>query len=125
MLTRKARPEPIPVARPTLELVAVLSFLAIYAVGFLGWGMGAAREVFAAGPQEKLFILALKLVVHVAAPALLLAMLGARVAPLFRTGLGKPGFWPPLIVLGAIIMALLCVVSPALKQISEIGRAHV
>jgi membrane protease YdiL (CAAX protease family) len=118
LLTRKARPEPIRVQRPVVELIAVLGFLAIYALGFLGWGMGAARHAFPPGREQELFILALKLAVHVAAPALLLAMLGAKLAPLFRTGLGKPGFWPPLLVLGAIILALLCVVSPALKQIS-------
>ena len=118
LLTRKARPEPILVQRPAVELIGVLGFLAIYAVGFLGWGMGAARHAFPPGREQELFILALKLVVHVAAPALLLAMLGAKLAPLFRTGLGKPGFCPPLLVLGAIILALLCVVSPALKQIS-------
>jgi len=123
LLTRKAGPEPIRVQRPAIELIAVLSFLAIYAVGFLGWGMGAAKAVFPPGREQELFILGLKLVVHVAMPALLLAMLGARLAPLFRTGLGKPGFWPPLIVLGAIILALLCVVSPALKQISGLHAA--
>jgi membrane protease YdiL (CAAX protease family) len=123
LLTRKARPEPIRVQRPGLELAAVLGFLAIYAVGFLGWGMGAAREVFPPGREQELFILGLKLVVHVAIPALLLALLGAKLAPLFRSGLGKPGFWPPLIVLGAILLALLCVVSPALKQISGLNAA--
>ena len=123
LLTRRARPEPIRVARPAVELAAVLGFLAIYAIGFLGWGMGAAKAVFPPGREQELLILALKLVVHVAIPALLLAMLGAKLAPLFRTGLGKPGFWPPLIVLGAIILALLCVVSPALKQISGLHAA--
>ena len=123
LLTRKARPEPIRVQRPAVELIAVLGFLAIYAVGFLGWGMGAAKAVFPPGREQELLVLVLKLIVHVAIPALLLAMLGARLAPLFRTGLGKPGFWPPLIVLGAIILALLCVVSPALKQISGLNAA--
>src|SRR5580704_11852984 len=65
--------------------------------------------------------MAVKLLVHVAAAALLLAALGARVAPLFSLKVGGPGFWPPLLVLGAIILALLCVVSPAL---SEIGALH-
>jgi membrane protease YdiL (CAAX protease family) len=118
LLTWKARPQPVPIRRPGVELFAVLAFLAVYAVGYLGWGIGVIKGVFPPGHERQLLVLATKLLVHVGAPALLLMLLGAKVAPLFRTGLGKPGFWPPLLVLGAIILALLCVVSPSLKQIA-------
>jgi membrane protease YdiL (CAAX protease family) len=119
-LTRKAAPPPIPVARPALELWAILGFLIVYAVGFLGWGMSATRAALPPGREQELLLMAVKLLVHVAAPALLLAALGAKVAPLFSTGVGRPGFWPPLLVLGAIILALLCVVSPALDEIKAL-----
>jgi membrane protease YdiL (CAAX protease family) len=119
-LTRKAVPPPIPVNRPTLELCALLVFLVIYAVGFLGWGMSATRAAVPAGREQELLVLAVKLLVHVAAPALLLAALGAKIAPLFNSGLKAPGFWPPLLVLGAVILALLCVVSPALSEIEAL-----
>src|SRR5579872_5158261 len=111
-LTRRAAPPPIPVRRPRLELWALLGFLVIYAVGFLGWGMSATRAAVPAGREQELLVLAVKLIVHVGAPALLLAALGAKVAPLFSSGLKRPGFWLPLLVLGAIILALMCVVSP-------------
>ena len=119
-LTRNARPPPIPVARPTLELGALLIFLVFYAVAFLGWGMSATRAAFAPGREQDLLVLTVKLLVHVAAPALLLAALGARIAPLFNSGLKAPGFWPPLLALGAIILALLCVVSPSLREIEAL-----
>jgi uncharacterized protein len=119
-LTRRAVPPPVPVARPTLELCALLVFLAIYAVGFLGWGMSATRAALPAGREQELLVLAVKLLVHVAAPALLLAALGAKVAPLFNSGLKAPGFWLPLLVLGAVILGLLCVVSPALSEIEAL-----
>ncbi len=121
-LTRNAAPPPVIVRRPGVELTAVLGFLVIYAVVFLGWGMSATRAAVPAGREQELLVLAVKLVVHVGAPALLLAALGAKLAPLFSSGLDRPGFWPPLLVLGAIILALLCVVSPAL---SEIQALHV
>jgi membrane protease YdiL (CAAX protease family) len=114
-LTRKAAPPKIAVTRPALELWAVLGFLVLYAVGFLVWGMSATRGVFPAGREQELLVLVVKLLVHVAAPALLLAALGAKVAPLFSSRAGRPGFWPPLLVLGTIILALLCLVSPALS----------
>ncbi len=103
-----------------LELWALLAFLVLYAVGFLGWGMSATRAAVPAGREQELLVLAVKLVVHVGAPALLLALLGAKIAPLFNSGLGRPGFWLPLLVLGAIILALMCVVSPALDEIKAL-----
>jgi uncharacterized protein len=92
----------------------------VYAVLFLGWGMSATRAVFPAGREQEMLVFAVKLLVHVAAPAILLAALGAKLAPLFNSGVGRPGFWPPLLVLGAIILALLCVVSPALSEIAAL-----
>lgn len=122
-LTRKARPTAIPVRRPGVELAAVLAFLAVYAVVFLGWGLGAVKQVYPPGQAHEWLVLAVKLVVHVAIPAAILAALGARIAPLFSAGITKPGFWPPLIVLGLILFALLAVVSPSLKQISALHMA--
>jgi uncharacterized protein len=119
-LTRKATPPPIAVRRPTLELTVLLGFLLVYAVLFLVWGMSATRAVVPAGREQELLVLLVKLVVHVGVPATLLALLGAKLAPLFSSGVGRPGFWPPLLVLGAIILALLSVVSPALKEIAEL-----
>lgn len=117
-LTRRARPPAIVVARPAVELAAVIGFLVAYAVGFLGYGMTAARAVFPPGPAQDLLVLGLKLTVHVALPALLLVALGARVAPLLAARANRPGFWPPLLVLGAILIGLLAVVSPSLKEIA-------
>jgi uncharacterized protein len=108
------------VARPVLELWVILGFLVFYAVAFLGWGMSATRAALPAGREQELLVLAVKLLMHVVAPALLLAALGAKIAPLFRSGVGRPGFWPPLLVLGAIILALLCVVSPSLSEIEAL-----
>jgi membrane protease YdiL (CAAX protease family) len=124
-LTRKAAPLPIAVRRPALELMVLLGFLAVYAVAFLGWGMSATRAVVPAGREQAALVLAVKLVVHVGVPAILLASLGARLAPLFNSGIGRPGFWPPLLVLGAIILALMCVVSPALGEIAELHASTV
>ena len=119
-LTRKAAPPPVVVRRPTLELWVLLGFLVVYAVAFLGWGMSATRAFVPAGREQDSLMLIAKLVVHVAVPAILLAALGARLAPLFDSGIGRPGFWPPLLVLGSIILALMCVVSPALSEIAAL-----
>ncbi len=119
-LTAKATAPRIAVRRPALELGAVLGFLAFYAIAFLGWGMSATRAAVPPGREQELLVLVVKLLMHVAAPALILAALGAKLAPLFNLGVGSAGFWPPLLVLGAIILGLLCVVSPALTEISAL-----
>ncbi|MES2724666.1 MAG: CPBP family intramembrane glutamic endopeptidase [Pseudomonadota bacterium] len=119
-LTRRSDPPPVRVRRPRVELTAVLIFMVIYAVGFLGWGMGALKAAMPDGQARELVVLAAKLAVHVAIPALILLALGGRVAPLFSTGMDRKGFWPTLIVMGVIFLALLSVVSPSLQQIAEL-----
>jgi membrane protease YdiL (CAAX protease family) len=103
-----------------LELWVILGFLAVYAVAFLGWGMNATRAAVPAGREQELLVLVVKLLMHVAAPVLLLAALGAKIAPLFSFRVRRPGFWPPLLVLGTIILALMCFVSPALGEIEAL-----
>ena len=118
--TRGANPPPVPVARPAIESAAVLFYLVLYAIGFLGWGLGFAREAVPPGPVQEVFVLALKLGVHVALPAVLLLTLGSSLGPLWRSGTRTPWFWRTLVVLGAVILALLAVVSPSLQNIQEL-----
>ena len=119
-LTRKAVPPPVAVRRPALQLAALLAFLGLYAVAFLGWGMNEVRAAVAPGREQELLLLAVKLFVHVGVPTLLLATLGAKLTPLFSSGISLPGFWMPLLVLGSIILALISVVSPALNDIAQL-----
>jgi uncharacterized protein len=119
-LTRKAAPPKVIVRRPVLELWVIVGFLVVYAVAFLGWGMSATRAALPPGREQELLVLVVKLLMHVAAPVLLLVALGAKIAPLFDSGLARPGFWPPLLVLGAIILVLLCFLSPAIGEIEAL-----
>lgn len=121
LLTRGADAPAIPVERPKLETGAVLLYLAIvYAFLFLGFGMTWAREAFPAGPTQETLVLALKLAAHVALPALLLVMLGAKIRPLTQLGLKGRKFWRTLIVMGLIILGLVCFITPSLTNIAAI-----
>jgi uncharacterized protein len=120
-LTRGADPPETPVARPPLELAAVLLYLVAYAFLFLGPGMSALRAALEPGAAQDGLVLAAKLIVHVALPAGLLLLLGARVRPLFDSGLARKGFWPALLVLGAYLLVLNALVSPSL---GNIGGLH-
>jgi membrane protease YdiL (CAAX protease family) len=121
LTTRGADAPRIEVRRPVLESGAVLIYLTLYALVFLGWGLGAAREAVPDERAQEGFVLVLKLLVHVVGPALLLLALGAKIAPLFQAGLKGRKFWRTLIIMGAILIGLLMVVSPSLKQINELN----
>ena len=119
LLTLNRSAPPIAVARPRLELAAVLGFLMLYAVFFVGYGLNAFHAAFPTVTRlSSGLLLGLKLLVHVAAPAALLALLGARLWPLVASKTSPRAFWLTLVVLGGGSLALLCLVSPALRQIA-------
>ena len=117
----KGRRTPVPVARPAVETVAVVAYMVVYALLFLGWGLSAVREWFPEDPQRELAISAVKILAHIVLPAGLLLFLGARIGPLFRAHAGRLTFWLPLVVLGAAMLALLMIISPSLKRINELN----
>ena len=67
--------------------------------------MSIARESVPEGPLQESAVLALKLAVHVALPAVLLLALGAKLGPITQLGLHGRKFWRTLIVMGALIPA--------------------
>jgi membrane protease YdiL (CAAX protease family) len=121
LLTRGAEAPAIEVKRPAVEGGAVLVYLALYAVIFLGYGLTALCDVFPEERAEESLVLGAKLVAHVALPALVLMMLGARLAPLVQAGFSGRKFWRTLIVMGAVLIGLNAVISPSMREIAETG----
>ncbi|MFZ5617323.1 MAG: CPBP family intramembrane glutamic endopeptidase [Pseudomonadota bacterium] len=119
LTTRGAQTEAIKVQNPAKESGALLLYLALYAVLFLGFGMGALREQIPEGRVQELAVMGAKLLAHVVLPAILLVIIGGRLAPLLKSQVSPKHFRRTLIVIGAIILALLSVVSPSLRQIGE------
>jgi len=120
LLTRGANAPRIEVTRPRTESGAVLIYLALYAILFTGFGMTWARQAFPPGPEQETLVLGLKLAAHVVLPALLLIFLGAKLGPITQLGLSGRKFWRTLIVLALIILAIVCVITQSLKEISGI-----
>ena len=120
-LTRKCDAPDVPVPRPGIELAALLAFLAIYAFVFLGWGLGALKAAVVAERPQEIAVLTVKLLVHVGIPVAILWWLRAPLKPLFDSGLSRRGFWPTLIVMGAVLIGLLAVVSPSLANIAKLN----
>lgn len=120
LLTLGAKPPEIPVKRPALETGALVIFLALYATVFLVWGMNTLRHALPPGREQELLVLGVKLLVHVGLPVLLLMALGGAVRPLLGLRIATRSFWLTFIVLGAVLLGLLSVVSPSLKQIADL-----
>jgi hypothetical protein len=122
-LTRKMD-APLPeVRRPARESIALLLYLIVYAVLFIGIWLGSIREAIPPGAKQDLIVVAHKLLIHVAIPGGLILLVGGSIGWQFDAGTKRRGFWTTLIVLSALMFGLLAVVSPSLKQISGLHLA--
>lgn len=107
LFTRGGRLPAIPIDRPMRELAVVLAYLIVYAFYFLGWATGAVHAATHAGPERDIAMLILNLGVGVSGPAVLLYLMGAQLRPLFDPGLRRKGFWPTLLVVGPLLIAVI------------------
>lgn len=122
-VTRKMDAPAVPVERPKRESLALLAYVAVYAVLLIGLWLGTLKQAIPPGRTQELAVLGYKLIIHVALPAGLILLVGGRLAPLIDSGLKRRGFWASLIVLSGLMFVLLAVVSPSLKQIGALGLA--
>lgn len=104
--TRGATPRPVQVGRPGRELAAIAAYLAVFALGFLGWGLSALRAAVPAEPAQSVAILAAKLAAMVVVPAALLAAMGHRVRYLLRFHGPDRVERRALLVMGALLLLL-------------------
>jgi uncharacterized protein len=122
-LTRKIAVPVITIANPRKESLGLLAYIAIYALVFLGWGMGALKEAVAPGQMQELATLAYKLAVHVALPVLVILFLGGAVRPLLTAGIRDRRWWIAFVGMSIILFGLLAMVSPAMSQIAALKLA--
>lgn len=122
-LTRKIDAPAIPVANPRKESLGLLAYLAIYALLFIGWGIGALKTAIAPGQAQETAMLAYKLIIHVGLPVLVILTLGGAIRPLLTAGIKDRRWWIAFIGLSIILFGLLAVVSPSLSQIGALKLA--
>lgn len=120
-LTRRMEAAEISVANPRKEALGLLAYLAIYALLFIGWGIGALKQTFPPGPTQEIATLVYKFVIHVGLPALVILTLGGAVRPLLTAGIKDRRWWIAFVGMTVILFGLLAVVSPALTQIGALS----
>lgn len=86
-LTRKMDAPAVPVGQPAKQSIALLVYLAIYAVLLIGIWLGTIKHAIPPGPTQELAVLAYKLLIHVGIPAVILLALGSRL-----TGMSVPAW---------------------------------
>lgn len=120
-LTRQGNGQPPVIQNPSHESKALLAYLAIYGILFVGIGLGMVKASVAPGPAQEWIVLGYKLAIHLVLPIGLLIAVGGTIGPIFaRAAFG----WRSallLIVMAGLMFALLAVVSPSLKQIAATG----
>ncbi len=122
-LTRKNNAPVINILQPKRESIGLLCYLLVYALVFLGWAFGPIKAVFPAGQMQEIWVISIKLLVHVLLPAGLILLLGGEIRSQWTTGLKQKGFWSTLVILSFLLIGLLALVSPSLKQIGALQLA--
>ena len=120
LLTRKNDAPAIAIYQAKRESVGLLCYLLIYAVLFLGWAFGPIKAVFPPGQMQEIWVISIKLLVHVVLPAGLIVLLGGEIRSQWTAGFKQKGFWWTLIILSLLLIGLLALVSPSLKQIGAL-----
>lgn len=120
-LTRRSGAPELPVAHPKREALALIGYLVVYALLFVGILFTTIKEAIVDPAAEEVAMTAFKLLIHVVLPAALLLIVGGKVAPMWDSGIGRPGFWPALIGLGLVLVAIMMAVTPSLGDIRAAG----
>ncbi len=123
LLTRNMLAPEVVITRPKRESLALLGFLLLYAILFLGVAFGPLKSIFPPGKMQEIWVTSIKLVVHVVLPAGLILALGGELRSQWTAGFKQKGFYLTLLSLSALLIGLLALVSPALKQISALQLA--
>lgn len=118
--TRKMDAPAVPVVNPRRETLAVLIYLAVYALVIFGWLYGALKAAIPPGQMQEIAVMGFKLLVSIVLPSLILLKAGGSARPLWDAGIGRSGFWPTLSVFVLVSFGLLGVVTPALEQIARL-----
>ena len=105
-VTRGAAPRPVEMRHAGRELAAVGSYMVLFAVGFLGWGLSALRAACPGHPAQEVVLLGAKVAAMVLLPAALLAWMGCRPRELLRFDRPDRVERRALLVMGTLLLLL-------------------
>jgi len=116
LITRKPRTLSQPLTRPPRALTPVLTYLAVFSLLVLGWGLGEVREIWPDEPAQSIAILALKLLTMVVLPLWLL-LRDSRTRPRF----GSARLWLVFAIMALALLAFQAVFGRGLSTLGALG----
>jgi membrane protease YdiL (CAAX protease family) len=120
--TRGAKPRPVEVRHAGRELAAIVAYLVLFAVGFLGWGLSAVRAAVPGEPSQSIALLAAKLGALVLLPMVLLVAMGCELRHLLRLDRLDRVERRALLVMGALLLLLQLVAGRGPEMIAALPR---
>jgi membrane protease YdiL (CAAX protease family) len=122
LCTRRIAPRPHPVRDPERESLVLFAFLAVFALGFLGWGLSALKAAVTAQPAQDLAVVVAKLLVMVGAPLLLFRALGYRWQDLLRLPRLAGREWLAFAVMAVALLALQALLGRGLQSVAALPQ---
>ena len=120
LTTRGIVPRPHPVRDPARESLVLLAFLAVFALGFLGWGLSALKAAVTAQPAQELLVVLAKLLVMVGVPLLLFRALGYGWRELLALPRLAGREWGVFAVMAVALLALQALVGRGVQTIAAL-----
>ncbi len=117
-LTRAVRPAQSPSAAPAAP--AIVIYLAVFALGVLGYGFTAIHAWIKAEPALSLTLLVIKLITMVVLPALIVGWLAGGVRRWLATSWHTQWLWLPLIGIGIAMLAFQAVFGRGLTTLNAL-----
>jgi membrane protease YdiL (CAAX protease family) len=119
-LTRRARGETRPIARPAAELTGMLGYLAVFAVAVLGFGFSAINTAWPHDPGQSIVKMVAKLLTMVALPVLLLRALGSPIGETLALRWDWRRHGRALAGIGLALLAFQCVFGRGLQTLQAL-----
>ena len=118
--TRGIVPRPHPVRDPARESLVLLAFLAVFALGFLGWGLSALKAAVTTQPAQELLVILAKLLAMVGAPLLVFRALGYHWRELLSLPRLAGREWVAFGVMAVALLALQALVGRGVQAIAAL-----
>ncbi|HEX2591209.1 MAG TPA: CPBP family intramembrane glutamic endopeptidase [Rhizomicrobium sp.] len=118
-LTRRVQTPTLTIPKPRTELIAILLYLAIFAIVVLGWAFTALKTALPELSAHELALDAVKAVTMIVLPVALLRLCGSDIATLLAPRF-QANLLPALIGLGLIILLISTFVTGAFEAIAAL-----
>jgi membrane protease YdiL (CAAX protease family) len=119
-LTRNLMRVTVEVADPRRSLMIQGTYLIIFSIVVLGWGLGVVADVTSSERERALAVGVIKVVTMALIPLLLLRSGGDAIAPLFKSRMPRRRLIGLAVAFSCIFLVVMALVTPSLSQLQQL-----